>query len=382
MARQATRLRAQCPLPGTRLSFACAVGAAATVAPYLSTDSRGRSPEPLCDLPHRLTGRNTTRNLFAFIAPQRYPSSAAWRWRNSSVESEDPIDTALVPPLERSGDVRYTLTALPALPQLSLLFRREPGPCIHAHTSSSGKIRRCCVDRLRSPSESVIRRCRLNVRISPKSGHVADIPDRQLRALSDSCTAARGAAVARLFDHLVGAGEERRWHVEAKRLGGFEVDDELVLGRRLHRQVGWLLALEDAVDVAGCLAELIDEIRPIRHQTAGSDKEAVPIGRRQLVPRRKGDDQLAVTQRRSARYRDQTSVRRARERPDGLFDLGGVAHVDRNHLDSQRRRHCLHGSKQTYCKALAGIAKDCNARHARRNLLEQLQPFSGHAEFH
>src|SRR5262249_121206 len=74
MARQATRLRAQCPLPGTRLSFACAVGAAATVAPYLSTDSRGRSPEPLCDLPHRLTGRNTMRNLFAFIAPQRYPS--------------------------------------------------------------------------------------------------------------------------------------------------------------------------------------------------------------------------------------------------------------------------------------------------------------------
>ena len=154
MARQATRLRAQCPLPGTRLSFACAVGAAATVTPYLSTDSRGRSPEPLCDLPHRLTGRNTTRNLFALIAPQRYPSSAAWRRRNSSVESQDPIDTALVPPLERSGNVRYTLTALPALPELSLLLRREPGPCIHAHTSSSGKIRRCCVDRLRSPSNA------------------------------------------------------------------------------------------------------------------------------------------------------------------------------------------------------------------------------------
>src|SRR5262245_18815209 len=177
MARQATRLRAQCPLPGTRLSFACAVGAAATVAPYLSTDSRGRSPEPLCDLPHRLTGRNTTRNLFAFIAPQRYPSSAAWRWRNSSVESEDPIDTALVPPLERSGDVRYTLTALPALPQLSLLFRREPGPCIHAHTSSSGKIRRCCVDRLRSPSNSVIRRCGLDVRFAQRRTLVGDRAD-------------------------------------------------------------------------------------------------------------------------------------------------------------------------------------------------------------
>jgi putative ABC transport system substrate-binding protein len=31
--------------------------------------------------------------------------------------------------------------------------------------------------------------------------------------------------------HLVGAGEQRRRHVEAKRLRGFEVDDQLVFGR-------------------------------------------------------------------------------------------------------------------------------------------------------
>src|SRR5262249_46022217 len=63
---------------------------------------------------------------------------------------------ALVPPLKRSRDVRHTLTALPALPQLSLLFRREPCPCmpLHSHTSSSAKIRRCCVDSLNSPPKS------------------------------------------------------------------------------------------------------------------------------------------------------------------------------------------------------------------------------------
>ena len=38
-----------------------------------------------------------------------------------------------------------------------------------------------------------------------------------------------------LFDHLVGAGEERRWHSNAKRLGRFEIDYQFVLGRRLHR---------------------------------------------------------------------------------------------------------------------------------------------------
>ena len=43
--------------------------------------------------------------------------------------------------------------------------------------------------------------------------------------------------------------QHRRGHVEAERLGGLEVDDELELGRLLHRQVGGLLALENAVGV-------------------------------------------------------------------------------------------------------------------------------------
>jgi hypothetical protein len=71
-----------------------------------------------------------------------------------------------------------------------------------------------------------------------------------------------------LLDHLVDASEQLRWHVEAERLGGFEVDREFELNRRLNRQIGCLRPLEDAIHVAGGAAELIDQIGTIGNKTA------------------------------------------------------------------------------------------------------------------
>ena len=67
-------------------------------------------------------------------------------------------------------------------------------------------------------------------------------------------------------------------HSETERLGGLKVDRQLELGRLLDRQVGRLLALEDAVHVAGRAAVLIARSGAIAHQAS--------IGRRNSARRR------------------------------------------------------------------------------------------------
>ena len=53
------------------------------------------------------------------------------------------------------------------------------------------------------------------------------------------------------FDDLVGEREQRGEYFEAESLSGLEVDHQFELSRRLHWQVGWPPAPEDAIDVAG-----------------------------------------------------------------------------------------------------------------------------------
>ena len=45
-----------------------------------------------------------------------------------------------------------------------------------------------------------------------------------------------------LFDHLVGAGEHGRRHIEVERLGGDQIDDEIEFGGLFDREVGRLRA--------------------------------------------------------------------------------------------------------------------------------------------
>src|SRR5262249_38579315 len=77
---------------------------------------------------------------------------------------------------------------------------------------------------------------------------------------------------------------------EAERPSGLEIDDQVILGGRLYRQVTRLLALEDAIDVGSGAAELIKRIGPVADQAAINDVITERIDRRQSeAGRQRGD---------------------------------------------------------------------------------------------
>jgi hypothetical protein len=67
---------------------------------------------------------------------------------------------------------------------------------------------------------------------------------------------------SQLFDHLVGAREDRWRHGEAERLGGLEIDDQLECSRLLDRQIGRLSAFQDLSGENAGLAKVAVKLAP------------------------------------------------------------------------------------------------------------------------
>src|SRR6266511_2514661 len=105
--------------------------------------------------------------------------------------------------------------------------------------------------------------------------------------------AARGPSTPS-FDHLVGAGEQRRWYGKAECLGGLQVDHELEFGRDLHRQIRWLGSAQDTVDIGRAAAKDIGHARSIRQQPAVLRRHSDVVDRRHFVAGRLRNDRSAM----------------------------------------------------------------------------------------
>jgi hypothetical protein len=81
---------------------------------------------------------------------------------------------------------------------------------------------------------------------------------------------------AALFDHLVGAGKQRRLHGEAERLRGLEIDDELKSGGKLYRQIGRLRAFQNLINQSGSAFVHISQAGLVGHEATSFNSAPLP----------------------------------------------------------------------------------------------------------
>src|SRR6266487_3154764 len=142
--------------------------------------------------------------------------------------------------------------------------------------------------------------------------------------------------LAHSLDYLIGAGEQRRWHPEAKRPRGVEVDQQLELGRLQDRKVGRLGTLEDTRGIEPDLAASISEVGSVAHQPAGFDKNALRIGCRNRVAYRQNGKLHAPRSVESASCDKQRVDFLAREALKGCVDLAASGGLESQNLQSDR----------------------------------------------
>jgi hypothetical protein len=74
-----------------------------------------------------------------------------------------------------------------------------------------------------------------------------------------------------------------RWHVDAQRLGGLEIDHQLELDRGLDGKLARLRALEDAIGIGRGAPEIMDQVSSVGQQPAEFSEETERIDGREAV---------------------------------------------------------------------------------------------------
>src|SRR5262245_43844555 len=138
---------------------------------------------------------------------------------------------------------------------------------------------------------------------------------------------------------------------------------------------------QDAVNVAGRPAILIDEVGGIRHEAAARHEEPECVDRGQAVAGRERDDEIAILDGCTVRWQHQTSVWLTRKRLDGTLDVSRAPHSNGQDIDRQRWRYRPGCPQEVIEVGGIGIPDERGAPDRGRDLLEHREPLSGNACF-
>src|SRR5262249_28662397 len=184
-----------------------------------------------------------------------------------------------------------------------------------------------------------------------------------------------------LFDHLIGASDERRRDVKVQSFGGLEVDDQLELDRSLNWKVGGVGALEKTINIASRSFVEVVRVPAVGHHGTGNGGVAECKQYRHRVLPSQFDDELVIHDCDGVRHGDQAAILFTGKRDHGVLDLSRVVHACHFQLHPKTWRRGFGCPPKRHIRSRLRVKQGENASSPRADLLEQLQPLAPHRGF-
>ena len=156
--------------------------------------------------------------------------------------------------------------------------------------------------------------------------------------------------------------------------GGFEIDEQLELGRLVDRQVARVVALQNASDVDAVATIRIRQVVAVAHQAARRDVLAARIDRRDCVARREGDDLIAPVEVERIGRDDERRGPLLHEGGEGRVDFVRRSGIDNDDPPAEHARRFLHVRQLRPGIRIARIDEHRNDTGAGNEFVQQRQP--------
>src|SRR5262249_28637039 len=180
-----------------------------------------------------------------------------------------------------------------------------------------------------------------------------------------------------LFDYLVGTVEQRRWDREAERLGGFEIDHQLVFRRSLHGKISRFFALKDAINVRCASPVQVQGVKTVGHQAPACCVMPKWINGGQAIADRQRKNPIAGVVVHGGGQHNQAAPGLLREHTNrGLDIVARVVKDESCHLHSETLRQALDHAPHPSKSREGGVQNACYTLQARLNLFQQFHPFA------